>query len=318
MLNTINNIVDIAKIESGLMDVDIIETNINEKLGSIYKFFKPDAENKELQLSVKNGLRTEEALIYLDIEKVYAILTNLVKNAIKFTYDGSVEFGYEKKEEFLEFFVKDTGIGIPKKQEKLIFERFRQGSESHTRSYEGSGLGLSISKSYVDMLGGEIWVESEEGHGSTFHFTIPCHDASKEVLSPVRAVHNEVPLKNLKVLIVEDDEISHFLLTRNIETFCSKILHVTTGLEAVEICRENPDLDLVLMDTRLPKMDGNEATRQIRKFNRNIIIIAQTAFAMSGDNETAIQAGCNDYITKPINKTLLYELIRKHVNKLPG
>ena len=173
MLNTINSIVDISKIESGLIGIDIKETNLNEKIEFTYKFFKPEVEIKGLQFIFKNGLPTNEAIVKTDNEKVYGILTNLVRNAIKFTFDGSIEFGYEKKGEYLEFFVKDTGIGIPQKQQQLIFERFRQGSESHNRGYEGSGLGLSISKSYVEMLGGRIWVESEEGRGSTFYFTIP-------------------------------------------------------------------------------------------------------------------------------------------------
>ena len=173
MLNTINNIVDMSKIESGLIQVDIKETNINEKMEFTYKFFKPEVEIKGLQFLLKKSLPSKEAIIKTDNEKVYGILTNLVRNALKFTYEGSIEFGYEKKGEYLEFFVKDTGVGIPDNQKKLIFERFRQGSESHNRGYEGSGLGLSIAKSYVNMLGGEIWVESEEGNGSTFYFTIP-------------------------------------------------------------------------------------------------------------------------------------------------
>src|SRR5664280_2793485 len=188
MLNTINSIVDMSKIESGLMKVDIKETNINEKIEFTYKFFKPEVEIKGLQFLVKNSLPSKEVIIKTDNEKVYGILTNLIKNAIKFTFEGSIEFGYEKKGEYLEFFVKDTGIGIPQKQYQLIFERFRQGSESHNRGYEGSGLGLSIAKTYVEMLGGEIWVESEEGKGSTFYFTIPYNSISEEKIKIINAV----------------------------------------------------------------------------------------------------------------------------------
>ena len=318
MLNTINNIVDVSKIESGLIQVDIKETNINEKMEFTYKFFKPEVEIKGLQFFFKNTLPSKEAIIKTDNEKVYGIMTNLIKNAIKFTYEGSIEYGYEKRGEFLEFFVKDTGIGIPQKQFQLIFERFRQGSESHNRGYEGSGLGLSIAKSYVEMLGGEIWVESEEGKGSIFYFTIPYNAVSEEKIEIVNAVsteHKEVQLKNLKILIVEDDEISYSLLTRMLQKISKEVLHAITGVQAVEACRNNPDLDLVLMDIRMPKMDGNEATRQIRQFNTDVIIIAQTAYAFSGDKELAIEAGCNDYISKPINSTSLFELIRKHINK---
>jgi PAS domain S-box-containing protein len=319
MLNTINSIVDISKIESGLMKVDINETNINEKIEFTYKFFKPEAEIKGLHLLFKNSLPAKEAIIKTDNEKVYGMLTNLIRNAIKFTYEGSIEFGYEKKGKYLEFFVKDTGVGIPKNQMELIFERFRQGSESHNRGYEGSGLGLSIAKSYVEMLGGEIWVESEEGKGSTFYFTIPYNAVSEEKIKIVNTVseeQKEVEIKKLKTLIVEDDEISYSLLTRMLQKISKEVLHAITGVQAVEVCRNNPDIDLVLMDIRMPVMDGNEATRQIRQFNTNVIIIAQTAYAFAGDKELAIEAGCNDYISKPINSTTLFELIKKNIRHI--
>jgi hypothetical protein len=318
MLNTINSIVDMSKIESGLMKVDIKVTNINEKTEFTYKFFKPEVETKGLQFLFKYGLSAKEAIIKTDNEKVYGILTNLVRNAIKFTYEGSIEFGYEKKGEYLEFFVKDTGIGIPENQHELIFERFRQGSESHNRGYEGSGLGLSISKSYVEMLGGRIWVESEEGKGSTFYFTIPYIAVSEEkpTIENVGVTEDkEVQIKKLKILVVEDDEISYSLLSRVVQKISKEVLFAITGVEGVEVCRNNTDLDLVLMDIRMPNMDGNEATRQIRQFNKDVVIIAQTAYGFSGDREKAIEAGCNDYIAKPIDKTLLYDLIKKHCNK---
>jgi signal transduction histidine kinase len=318
MLNTINNIVDVSKIESGLMKVDIKETNINEKIEFTYKFFKPEVEIKGLQFLFKNSLPAKEAIIKTDNEKVYGILTNLVRNAIKFTFEGSIEFGYEKKGEYLEFFVKDTGVGIPNNQKELIFERFRQGSESHSRGYEGSGLGLSIAKSYIEMLGGEIWVESKEGKGSIFYFTIPYNAVSEEktaIENVVSAEHKEVEIKKLKILIVEDDEISYSLLTKMLQKISYEVLHAITGVEAVDACRNNPDIDLVLMDIRMPVMDGNEATRQIRQFNKDVIIIAQTAYGYSVDREMAIEAGCSDYISKPISSILLYELIKKHVTK---
>jgi PAS domain S-box-containing protein len=316
MLNTINNIVDVSKIESGLIQINISETNINEKMEFTYKFFKPEVEFKGLQFSLKNGLTTKESIIKTDNEKVYGILTNLVRNAIKFTYEGSIIFGYDKKGEFLEFFVKDTGAGIPENQKKLIFERFRQGSESHNRGYEGSGLGLSIAKSYVEMLGGKIWVESEEGRGSTFYFTIPYNAVSEEkteITDVVSSDLKEIQLHNLKILIVEDDEISYSLLKKMLQKISKEVLHAMTGIEAIEACRNNPDLDLVLMDIRMPVMDGNEAISMIRHFNKDVIIIAQTAYAFSGDKEMAIEAGSNDYISKPINSTSLFELIRKHI-----
>jgi signal transduction histidine kinase/CheY-like chemotaxis protein len=318
MLNTINNIIDISKIESGLTKVDIKGTNINEKIEFTYKFFKPEVEKKGLKFIISSGLPAKEAVVKTDNEKVYAVLVNLVKNAIKFTYDGSIEFGYNRMGKNLEFFVKDTGIGIPQEQQGLIFERFRQGSESLSRNYEGSGLGLSISKSYIEMLGGKMWVESETGIGSIFYFTIPYNSGSEEKMEIIEAIpteHKDIEIRGLKILIVEDDEISYSLLRRIFQKINSELLHATTGIEAVEISRNSPDLDLILMDIRMPKMDGNEATRRIRQLNKNVIIIAQTAYGFSNDREKALDAGCNDYISKPINESLLYELIKKYFIK---
>jgi CheY-like chemotaxis protein len=162
-------------------------------------------------------------------------------------------------------------------------------------------------------------VESEEGTGSTFYFTVPYNTVPEEeieLLNTVTKEHKEAQLNSLKILIVEDDEISYSLLKRMLQKINKTILHAKTGVEAVEACRNNPDIDLVLMDIRMPKMDGNEATRQIRQFNKDIIIIAQTAYAFEGDNKKAIEAGCNDYISKPIDKTLLNELIKKYSKKV--
>jgi hypothetical protein len=318
MLNTINNIVDVSKIESGLMKVDIKETNINEQVEFLYNFFKPVIESKGIHLFYRNSLPLNQAFINTDCEKIYAVLTNLIKNAIKFTNEGSIEFGYVKKGKYLEFFVKDTGTGISETQKDIIFDRFRQGSESLTRKYEGSGLGLSISKSYVEMLDGKMWVESEEGKGSIFYFTLPFNAVSEEksvMKNAFTAKHNEVQIKNLKILIAEDDEISYKLLSTMLQEISKEVIHTETGVEAIKSCINNPDLDLILMDMRMPDMDGYEATRQIRKFNADIIIIAQTAYGFSSDREKAIEAGCNDYISKPINITSLFELIKKHCNK---
>ncbi|MDP3399312.1 MAG: PAS domain S-box protein [Bacteroidales bacterium] len=173
MLNLINDITDIARIEAGQMKFVIRESNINEIVKEIYKFFLPEAERKGLNISFITTLSTEEAVFKTDRDKLYATLSNLIKNSLKFTFKGSIDFGYHKKGELLEFFVKDTGIGIASEKQASVFERFIQADMSNSRISEGTGLGLSISKAYVEMLGGKIWMESEEGKGSTFYFTIP-------------------------------------------------------------------------------------------------------------------------------------------------
>jgi PAS domain S-box-containing protein len=184
MLNILNDIVSISKIESGLMEVNIQETDINEQIGFIHSFFKLEIEGKGIRFLVKNSLEGKEAYIQSDSEKIYGILTNLVKNAVKFTKEGTIELGCrlrtEKESSKLEFYVKDTGIGIPKDRQKPIFERFIQADISGKMAYQGAGLGLSISKAYVELLGGEIWTESEEGKGSVFYFTLPYQTKSNE------------------------------------------------------------------------------------------------------------------------------------------
>ncbi|MFW6043871.1 MAG: ATP-binding protein, partial [Marinilabiliaceae bacterium] len=321
MLSIINDIIDISKIEAGLNKLDIRETNINELIEYIYTFFKPEVEAKGMALSFKNSLPLKESIVYTDREKVYAILANFVKNAIKYSNHGEIEIGYLKTGEWLEFYVQDTGVGIPKERQEAIFERFMQADIADKMARQGAGLGLSISKAYVEMLGGKIWVESEEGVGSTFFFSLPRNTdhqsgvPQKDSISE-RADHSQTSgVKGLKILIAEDDEASKILLQERLKTVGQDFLEVGTGVEAVEVCRDHPDTDLVLMDIQMPEMDGYEATKQIREFNKNVVIIAQTAYGLSGDREKSIEAGCNDYIAKPINKDKLLALIGKHFQK---
>jgi hypothetical protein len=315
MLNIINDIIDISKIEAGLVGTSIGDSNINEQLEYIYTFFKPEADAKGLGLFLKNALPEEDAVIVTDREKVFAILTNLLKNAIKFTDNGSIEFGYTIEKSNIQFFVKDTGIGIPKAKQEAIFERFIQADTSDRMARHGAGLGLSITRAYVEMLGGKIWVESAEETGSAFFFTLPYNNRRTEqalIEDKVQADIASQDFKQITILIAEDDETSKVLISLYINDFGKNIMVARTGTEAIGICRNNPDIDLILMDIQMPGLNGYEATRQIREFNKDVIIIAQTALAQTGEREKAIKAGCNEYITKPINKANLLELINKH------
>jgi len=321
MLNIINDIVDISKIEAGLMKLDTGESDINEQLEYIFSFFKPEVEAKGLKLFLRDLLPVSESVIYTDREKTYAILTNLVKNAIKYTEGGSIEFGCLRKGNFLEFYVNDTGIGIPKDRQEAIFERFIQADIADKMARQGAGLGLSISKAYIEMMGGKIWVESTEGIGSAFYFTLPYHAGTERNVIrkdlPVDKAENNfnLELPALKILIAEDDETSELLVDMAVRSVGKVILKARTGFEAVDAFRNNPDIDLILMDIQMPGLNGFEAVRQIRQLNMDVVIIAQSAFGLSGDREKAIHAGCNDYVTKPINKAEIFSIIKKYFRK---
>lgn len=327
LMNTINDIVEISQIQTGQAEVLFTQTSLKQLIDSLYKKFRQDTEKKKLEFTITNQLPIQMEYLLTDDRKLNAILANIIGNAIKFTESGSIELAiqFEKKVDNegnidsselsgtparLLFTVKDTGIGIPKEKQSQIFGLFMQGDGSHTRSFEGCGLGLSISKAYVEMLGGEIWVESQINGGTIFYFTIP-YIATTEQKTVIG--NRSSDLKNLIVLIAEDDEASAMLISISVKAITKQIIKVKTGLEAVEACRKNPDIDLVLMDIKMQGLDGYEATQQIRQFNTTVKIIAQTANALYGDREKALAAGCNGYIEKPIIKEKLIALINGYL-----
>ena len=316
MLNIINDIVDISKIEAGQMNIHLEETNVNHLLRDLYVFFLPEAGSKGLKLSYTTDLLNEKSIIQTDHTKLAQILTNLIKNAIKFTRSGSIEFGYISTVEALhttslQFFVKDTGAGIPKDQTDIIFERFRQGSVSLTRAYEGAGLGLSISKAFVEMLGGRIWVESEIGKGSVFFFELPfsTHEATLPEAKDIKISENDQ--QACCILVAEDDENSMLYIKALLEFEKITVLEANTGIKAIDQVKKHPEIDLVLMDLKMPEMDGFEATRQIKLLRAKLPVIAQTAHSFPEEREKAEQAGCDDYLSKPIKRIALSETIHK-------
>ncbi|QIA06223.1 PAS domain-containing hybrid sensor histidine kinase/response regulator [Draconibacterium halophilum] len=313
MLSTVNDIIEISKIDSGQITINSNKLNISKHILALYDFFNFEATKKGLKLTLENKLSENESFIISDKNKLDSILTNLIKNAIKFTEKGSIKIGCEKKVDLLEFYVKDTGIGIPAARKDAVFNRFEQADIEDKQAREGSGLGLAIVKSYVEMLGGTVWVESEENKGSTFFFTVSYKPVKSETKSKTK-VQNKISdkAKNLNILIVEDDDVSSLYLSTIIKDIAKNIQIARNGTEAVEICKNNSNFDLVLMDIKLPGMNGLEATEKIRKFNKKVKIIAQTAHALQGDREQARISGCDDYIAKPINKGKLIEMIDRY------
>jgi len=337
LMNTIDDIVEISQIQAGQTKLTVTEIAIKSLSDELTYRFRPEAESKGLEFTIRNSLPGIMECISTDSIKLNTILSNLINNAIKFTKAGSIELEYTLAEAgppsapadpgmaagpaMIKFSVKDTGIGIPSYKHQAIFERFIQADVSSTRQFEGSGLGLSIAKAYVKMLGGNIWVESEPGKGAVFYFTIlsdagPEGEAVMKNAFPDEETGNRINLENpgLKILVVEDDETSEMLISIVLKEFGKQVLKVRTGREAIEACRINPDIDLVMMDIKMPEMNGYEATRQIRKFNKDVVIIAQTAYALVGDREKAMEAGCNDYIAKPLQKEGLMKIINRFFN----
>ena len=320
MLTTVNDIIEISKIQAKLVNIKLEKTNVCKHIIDLINFFKPEAEKKGIKLFIEELPPQESSILKTDGNKLDSILTNLVKNALKFTESGFIKVGCSVKDSMLEFYIEDTGSGISADRQNVIFNRFEQASTDNTISYEGTGLGLAIAKSYVEMLDGHIWLESEVGKGSKFFFNLPLEFKLKEKpSSDIKSVNSNEDIKEsekLKILIVEDDIISTNLLSLIVKNIASEILKAKNGLEGVELCRENPDIDLILMDIKMPEMDGFEATKKIREFNNVVKIIAQTAIVFSGDRKKIMLAGFDDYMMKPIKKNELLKAIGKHFKGL--
>ncbi|MGE0021363.1 MAG: transporter substrate-binding domain-containing protein [Draconibacterium sp.] len=317
MLNTINNIIEVSKIESGLETVQISETNIEKIIYELLQFFELEARKKGISLVIEKKEVYAENTYYSDNYKLNSILTNLIKNAIKFTQKGYVKIGYTITPDRFSFYVSDTGIGIEKEKQNAIFNHFVQADTSNSSGYEGSGLGLSISREYVRMLNGDIRLESAVDKGSTFFVTIPNHvqKAGINATYENNTVNSETEIPaGLKIIVAEDDKISFFYLKYILEEISAEILHATTGFEAIKLSKNNPDTDIILMDSKMPQLDGMEAVKQIRKFNQKVFIIAQTAYAQDDYKTKAIEAGCSEFIEKPVDKHQLIKLILKGVS----
>ena len=312
MLNLINDLMDISKIDAKEVKVVMTETSINKLLQDIMAFSKHEADRRGLRLSCTTGLSDEESIITTDSVKLNQILTNLIQNALKFTSKGGVDIGYTRKGNMLEFYVIDSGIGIAANKKAQIFERFNQADISLTRAYEGAGLGLSISKGFIELMGGTISVESIEGAGSTFSFTLPYNPVNtlpsllSTQYSSLSTLHSK-----LCILIVEDDEVSTLLLKRNLKGENITLLCAENGWEAVEFVQHHPEINLVLMDIKMPIMNGFDATKLIKQQRPDLPVIAQSAFTSKEDKEKAKAAGCDNFITKPINKNELLDMMNK-------
>lgn len=312
LLSIINDLVEISKIEAGHIDIEKSEVALDMLTKSLFDLFSLKANEKKISLKLEN--RNFDIEIISDETKLRQILVNLLDNAFKFTSEGEVRFGYQLKGGMVEFFVSDTGIGIHEKAHKLIFERFRQVEITSARKYGGTGLGLSISKAYVQKLGGKIWLESSINKGAIFYFNLPLVQVKKNIKTPNNENMmdlNKINWSHYTILIAEDEVINYQFFEEILEDTRVNIIWVTNGQEAVNYCEKNNEIDLVLMDIKMPVLNGYDATRIIKKYRPDLPIIAQTAYALVGDDLKAREAGCDDYIYKPINVANLIKKISK-------
>ncbi len=318
LLHTINDILELSKIEAGQERIKPGTVQVNEMLRYFHDFFLPVCIEKNIQLVNSQQLDNEHAVVIADKLKLEAILSNLLNNAVKFTTEGQIDFGCTYHHDQLHFYVSDTGLGIPADRKSAIFDRFVQADLKITRPHEGSGLGLAIVKAYVDMMEGSIHVESDPGKGTRIEIHLPYHKATVEKPLPSQAAADEAQQMDIHILIAEDDDVSHML--------AEKILHragITTsrakdGPETLQLLRNNKLPDLILLDLKMPGMSGYEVATHIKQLHPTLPIIALTAYALAGDRKKAIMAGCNDYITKPVNKTTLLTAIRHCLHSKEG
>ncbi|MCX6272923.1 MAG: PAS domain S-box protein [Bacteroidetes bacterium] len=314
LLELVNNVLSISQIQTGQINVERKQILINSVFSDLLTLFSPLARNKNITLNYHNP-DSKFCTIYSDEAKLYQILTNLINNAIKFSNSGNIDFGYEINIDMIQFYVKDTGIGIPHELYERIFDRFVQAELGFSRGYEGAGLGLSICKGLVELLGGRIWVESKVNSGTTFFFTLPYSHV--DLPFQENAIFSESPVKQAKgkILIAEDDFISSQYLGRLLVNSGFTVLHAENGEQAVEFVRNTPDINVILMDIRMPVMDGIEAMKLIRQIRPGLPIIAQTAYAFSEEKNKILSIGFDDYLAKPVEKVNIVALIDKYLNR---
>ena len=316
LLHIVNDIIEISKIEAGQIDVIESAFDLKTLLNELFNFYSSATRDKGVKLEIDHQRCNVNSgsWIISDRTKLRQIFDNLFSNAIKFTPSGRIILRCELLDGFIRFELEDTGIGIEPELQTVIFERFRQVESSYTKTYGGTGLGLAITKAYIEKLGGRISVHSEFGKGSTFSFKLPYRPAAD------LNIHEEQVAKfrpldlGMTILVVEDEEINWLYLNEILKNRV-KVLRAVNGREAIELVKHNTGIDIVLMDIKLPDINGLELTKIIKSMDFRIKVIAQTAYALSGDRESVIAAGCSGYISKPVNKDELLNLILAYSEK---
>jgi PAS domain S-box-containing protein len=318
LMNLIEDIIDITKIEAGQIKINFSDCNVDNLLDELYATFlkiKNKTNKSEIELRLNKPALESGFVISTDPYRIRQILTNLLGNAIKFTKEGFVEFGFNLKgADKIEFYVKDSGIGIPADKMYLIFERFGQVNDNNHAEFKGTGLGLSISKKLAELLGGDLRVDSVEKAGSTFYLTLPVSkQAVEEIVVEKKPIISAIDWSKKTFLIAEDSILNYTFLEALLQKTNVKLLWAKNGREAVDMCRDHAEIDLVLMDIKMPVLSGLEAIEEIRQFRPELPIVVQTAYAMPEDREKSLAAGGDEHLTKPLNVKELFETISRFV-----
>lgn len=312
LINTINDYMDISLLVSGNLTINNRKFNVNDLLNNLYERVLPDCVKKDLELELLFPDSSQQAIVDSDLELLRKVFLHLLNNAVKFTGKGKITFGYELVGKDIEFFVGDTGVGIDQRALAKVFEAFTQEEENTSRNYDGSGLGLSIAKGIISSLGGKIWLESEKGKGTIVNFTLPYIETIPQEPDKQDAKSAPALAKQAVVLVVEDEISNYYYLHVLLKKLSISVLHAKNGLEAVELCKKHPEINVVLMDIKMPVMGGLEATKKIKEFRKDLPVIAITAYAQTGDEFRIRQAGCDDYLAKPLKKEVLINVLRKY------
>lgn len=313
LLEIIDNIVDLSKIQSSTLVINKAKVNLNTIIEELYIDYKQVIKEKGLKVVIHKGVENKDFNVLIDSKRVRQVFSNLIDNAIKFTEKGLIEFGYDINNNKIQCFVKDTGIGIEEKNISFIFNQFRQVDETSTRKYGGTGTGLALCKSLVDLMEGELKVESKIDQGATFLFTLPLEKVSKKPKVDLKK-KERFSWKTKTILVAEDDSTNFELLKTFLEKTKAKIIWVKNGEDVLIEVNKNNNIDIILMDINMPIMNGNESIKQLKSKGIRIPVIAQTAYATQDKYEEIMHYGYNDYILKPIDQKLLLNKLSKFLD----
>jgi signal transduction histidine kinase/CheY-like chemotaxis protein len=312
LLLLIDDVLHLSRLQSGKMPVDNIGFKPAELVTDVYRMFNLPHLKKELDITISIPEQYEKLIILSDAGKIRQVLTNFAANAVKFTSEGSVELGFDLQNGFVEFYVTDTGIGIPEKEQQRIFDSFYRSEQAVSSAIEGTGLGLSIAKELVELMGGVIGVSSEQNKGSRFFFSIPLEKSDKRNSGKPKSGTDQKEFKDFTILIAEDVQVHYQYIEILLKDKVNRIDYAANGKEAVELALKN-SYNLILMDLKMPVMGGIEATKILRLQFPDIPIIAQTAYSLPEEKEKALQAGCTDFLSKPFKKKELIEVINRYM-----